>query len=179
MGFLCFRGVLACAVQECGQWCETRVGRDGDIVDRRVLQKPLGVAAELEQSVEETLVLQRQRSDLTRQCEDGMDITRGQKIALSDPVQACVRLASWEVPVAARVIGDGGVPAVAATIAMAAECSGRAARDRVEHPQVLAVDPAMAAFDEAGACVANDVGHLQRRAAQSLSGAVLRDESVS
>jgi hypothetical protein len=30
---------------------------------------------------------------------------------------------------------------------------------------VLPVDPAMTAFDEAGASVANDIGHLQRGAA--------------
>ena len=40
MGFLYFRGVLACAVQDDGQWCEARVGRGSDVVERRVLRKP-------------------------------------------------------------------------------------------------------------------------------------------
>ena len=48
---------------------------------------------------------------------------------------------------------------------MTAKCGGTAAYDRIEHLQVLTVDPAMTAFCEAAASVANDVGHLQRGAA--------------
>ena len=51
-----------------------------------------------------------------------MDIARGQQLAfaLLEPADAGVALASRAVPVAARVIGDGGVPAAGALIAMAA-----------------------------------------------------------
>jgi hypothetical protein len=47
---------------------------------------------------------------------------------------------------------------------MTAQRSGATARDRIEHLEVLAVDPAMAALCKTGAGVANDVGHLQRGA---------------
>lgn len=96
-----------------------------------------------------------------------MDVASGQKLpfALLEPAQAGVALTSWAMPVAARVIGDGSMPTVSALIAMTAQCGGAAARDRIEHLEVLAVDPAMTAFCKAGASVADDVGHLQRGAA--------------
>ncbi len=116
-----------------------------------------------EQAVDQPLVLKREQSQFTREREHGVDVARGQQLpfALLEPAQAGVALASWAVPVAARVIGDSGVPAVRAPIAMTAQCGGTAARDRIEHLQVLAVDPAMTVFSEAVTSVANDVGHLQ------------------
>jgi hypothetical protein len=71
------------------------------------------------------------------------------------------------------------MPAIRAPIAMAAECGGAAAEDRLQYLQVLAVDPAMTAFDEAWSGVADDIGHLQRGVAQTLRGADLREASVS
>jgi len=135
-----------------------------------------GIAGELlesfragmkEQAVEGALVLKGKRRQFTGQREHGVDIASRQQFAfaLLEPVQAGVTLASRAMPVAARVIGDGNVSAVRALIAMTAKCSGAAARDRIEDLQVLPVDPAMTAFDEAGASVANDIGHLQRGAA--------------
>jgi hypothetical protein len=120
-----------------------------------------------EQAVQDALVPERKRSQFTREREDSVDVASGQQfpLAVLEPAQAGVALASWAMPVAARVIGDGGVPAVSALIAMTAECSGAATRDRIEHLQMLTVDPAMTAFCEAVTCVANDVGHLQRGAA--------------
>ena len=96
-----------------------------------------------------------------------MDVARGQQLpfALLEPAQARVALASWAMPVAARVIGDGSVPAVRASITMPAQGSGAATRDRIEHLEVLPVDPAMTAFNETRSSGADDVGHLQRGAA--------------
>jgi len=71
------------------------------------------------------------------------------------------------------------VPTVSALIAMAAQHRGATARDRIEHLEVLSVDPAMTAFDEARSSVADDVGHLQRGAVQALRGAALRETSAS
>jgi hypothetical protein len=75
----------------------------------------LGVSGNLEQSlgagakqkaVDFTLVLQRQRSQFMRQCEDDMDVRRGQKIPAAglDPAVAGVGLALRTMPVSARII---------------------------------------------------------------------------
>jgi len=66
-----------------------------------------------------------------------------------------------------------------ALIAVATECGGATARNRLQYLQVLTVDPAMTAFHEARSSVANDVGHLQRGAAQALRGSALREASAS
>ena len=58
--------------------------------------------------------------------------------------------------------------AAGALVAMAAESSRAATRDRGQHLLMLAVDPSAAAFHEALSGVANDVGHLHRGAAQAL-----------
>jgi hypothetical protein len=66
-----------------------------------------------------------------------------------------------------------------ALIAVATERSGAATYDRLQHLLVLTVDPAMTAFHEARSSVANDVGHLQRGAAQALRGTCPREASGS
>jgi hypothetical protein len=58
--------------------------------------------------------------------------------------------------------------AAGALIAMAAESSRAAARDRGQHLLMLTVDPSAAAFYEALPGVANDVGQLHGGAAQAL-----------
>jgi len=60
------------------------------------------------------------------------------------------------------------VSAAGALVAMAAESSRAAARDRRQHLLMLAVDPSAAAFYEALPGIANDVGHLHGGAAQAL-----------
>jgi len=134
-----------------------------------------------EKAVDHSLVLKCQRSQFTRQREHGVDVARRQQLwfALLKPAQASVALASRAMPVAARVIGDGGISATGALIAVAAERGGAATYDRLQHLQVLTVDPAMTAFSESRSSAANDVGHLQRGAAQALRGAVLREASAS
>lgn len=132
-------------------------------------QQGCGTGVE-QQAIDQPLVLQGQRSQFTRQREHGMDVARGQQLplALLEPADAGVALAPGAVSVATRVIGDGGVSAAGALIAMATESSGAATRDRSQHLLMLAVEPLVTAFDETLPCVANDVGHLQRRPACTL-----------
>ena len=70
------------------------------------------VSAGMEQQVvDEPFVLQRERSQVPRQSEYGMDIGSGQQFSLArlEPASARVALASWAMPVSARVVGDGVV----------------------------------------------------------------------
>ena len=99
-----------------------------------------------------------------------MDVARGQQLpfALLEPADAGAALALRAVPVTARVIGDGAVATAGASIAMAAQSSRAATRDRSQHLLMLSVDPPAAALDKALPCVANDVSHLQRRLAYAL-----------
>ena len=62
-----------------------------------------------EQVVDEPLVLQGEWGQFARQSEDGMDIASGQQFPLArlEPASARVALASWAMPVSARVVGDG------------------------------------------------------------------------
>jgi hypothetical protein len=129
--------------------------------------KQRGGACAEQQTVDEPLVLERQRCHFTGHREDGMDIARGQQLAfaLLEPADAGVALALRAMPVAARVIGDGSVSTAGATIAMATQRGRAATRDRSQHLLMLSVDPTAAAVDETPSCVANDVSHLQRRPA--------------
>ena len=66
-----------------------------------------------------------------------------------------------KTPHKAGVIGDGLMPALGALVAMAAQGSGAAARDGVQHFDMRPVQPAPAPFEEAGAAGANNVSHLE------------------
>src|SRR6266851_438240 len=136
------------------------------------LQQGCGTGLE-EQVVEDALVLEREWSQFPRQGEHRMDIARGQQLpfALLEPADAGVALASRAVPVAARVIGDGGMFAAAALIAMATQRGGAATRDRQQHLLMLSVDPLATAIDKALPGIANDLSHLQRGPTQTLRGA--------
>ena len=119
-----------------------------------------------EQVVDEPLVLQCERSQFTREGEDGMDIACGQKFPFArlEPASARVALATRAMSVSARVVGDGGgVSAAGAAIAMAAQRGGAAAHDGQQHLPVLPVDPPAAAFHKCLSCTANNIGHLQER----------------
>ena len=63
-----------------------------------------------EQVVNQTFVLQCERGQLARQGKDGMHIAVGQQFppARVEPAQPRVALASWTMPVSARVVRDGG-----------------------------------------------------------------------
>jgi hypothetical protein len=144
------------------------------------LEQRRGTGPEQE-AVDHLLVLQCKRSQFTRHREDRLDVAGRQQLALTllEPADVGVALALRAVPVAARVVGDGGVSAAGALVAMAAESSRPTARDRGQHLLILTVDPSAAAFHEALPDVANDVGHLHRGAAQALRKASPYDSSAS
>src|ERR1035441_8516704 len=125
----------------------SEAARSGDAVDVGMMLEPLvpgmehaeeadlraqveGIASDLqqgggaglkEQVVDDALVLKREGSEFARQGEDEMHVAGGQQFpfACLEPAHTRVRLASWTVPVAARVIGDGGgMSAGGAAIAM-------------------------------------------------------------
>ena len=138
-----------------------------------------GIASDLQESlsaglkqeaINQLLVLESKRSKLAWQREDDMDVGRRQKFPFTrlEPALARVALALGTVPVAARVVGDGGMSAVGTAITMAAERSGAAARDRQQDLLVLPVDPVLTAFEERLPGKANDVGHLQWRPVHAL-----------
>src|SRR6266851_3138365 len=134
------------------------------------LQQGCGTSLE-EQVVDHALVLERERREFTRQGEDEVHVAGGQQFlfACLEPVQTRVGLASWTMPVAARVIGDGRRMSAGGTaIAMAAKCGGAAARDREQDLLMLPGDPAATALDKALPGPANNIGHLQRRPVYAL-----------
>ena len=62
----------------------------------------LGAGLE-EQVVDQPLVLQGERGQFPRQCEDGVHIASGQQFALArlEPASTRVALASWAMPISA------------------------------------------------------------------------------
>ena len=119
-----------------------------------------------EQAVDHALVLEREWSEFTRQGEDEVHVAGGQQFLFAglEPAQTRVRLASWTMPVATRVIGDGRRMSTGRTsIAMAAESGGAAACDREQDLLMLPGDPVAAAFHKGWTGSANNIGHLQRR----------------
>ena len=69
--------------------------------------------------------------------------------------------------------------AAGALVAMAAESSRAATRDRGQQLLMLAVDPPAVTFDEALPGIADNVGHLHRGVAQALRKASPCDPSAS
>src|SRR5258708_646653 len=123
------------------------------------------------QAIDDTLVLERERCELTWQGEDEVHVAGGQQFlfACLEPAETRVCLASGAMPVAARVIGDGrGMSAGGTAIAMAAECGGAAAGDREQDLLMLPGDPAAAALNEALPGTTNNIGHLQWRPVYAL-----------
>ena len=71
-----------------------------------------------------------------------MDVASGQQFPFArlEPVSARVALASWAMPVSARVVGDGGSVSTAGTaIAMPTQRGDAAAHDGNQHLLVLPV----------------------------------------
>src|SRR5258708_26067117 len=139
-----------------------------------------GIASDLEQGrgagleeqvVGHALVLEGEGCKFTWQGEDEVHVAGGQQFLFArlQPAQTRVRLASWAMPVAARVIGDGRRMSAGGTaIAMAAECGGATARDREQALLMLAADPAATAFHKGRAGPANEIRPLPRGAGHAL-----------
>jgi hypothetical protein len=82
--------------------------------------------------VDDLLVLQDQRGQMTRKREDHMDVARREKLLLTrcEPAIASSCLTLRAVPISARVVGDGAMSAASALIEMPAERGGTTPRNR-------------------------------------------------
>jgi hypothetical protein len=116
-----------------------------------------------EQIVHDLLVLQREPRELVRQREDHMVIADGQQFLLpfSEPLVARVGQALRTVPIATRVVRDGAMGTVGATIEMATQRGRAAACNGTEHAVVLRGQPGPVRLDEAIPVLSNDIGHLK------------------
>src|SRR5262245_51451683 len=81
--------------------------------------------------------------------------------SLRKPLLAGVGLALRAVPVPARVVRDGLVPARGALVQMPAESLRPAVPDRAQRLQVRPREVAFVPVDKAVACRPNDIGHLK------------------
>ena len=136
----------------------------------RDLKQGLGAGME-EQVVNQPLVLQGERGQFPRQGENCMHIAGGQQLPFPrlEPAHACVALASWAMPIPARVVGDPGrLSATGAAIAMSTQRGSAATLDSQQHFSVLPVDPLATVFYKCLSSTANDVGHLQERPSHEL-----------
>ena len=122
------------------------------------LKECRGTGAE-EQVVEQPLVLQHQCGQLMGQSEDDVEVRHGQQLGGTrcQPSGACVALTLGAVPVAARVIGDGLMPAAGASIAMTAKSRRAATDDGVHHLAVLRGEMRSMPLEEAAAGSTEDV----------------------
>src|SRR5271167_2711132 len=92
-----------------------------------------------------------------------MHVRRRKKFpaTLLEPTFASTRLTLRAVPISARVVGDGTMPAASAFIEMATECGGATSRNGQEHLDMLPGDPLTASFDECASRSAGQIGHLE------------------
>ena len=145
------------------------------------LKQGLGARVK-EQVINQPLVLQCERGQFPRQREDSVYIARGQQFPFArlEPAPARVALASWAMPVSARVVGDPGrMSAAGAAVAMPAQRGGAAAHDGQQHLPVLPVDPPAAVFHKCLSSTANNVGHLHERPVVQLCLCPPCEENVS
>ena len=127
-------------------------------------EQRLGTGLE-QQIVEELLVLQGQRGEPVRKSEDHVHIGSGQQFptARLQPTVAGVGLTLGTVPIPARIVRDGAIPAARTLIPMSTQDGSPAAHDGRQHFEMLAGDPPATACDEFLSRHPDKIGHLQRR----------------
>jgi len=127
------------------------------------LDQCLGAGAK-QQAIDHFLILQSQRRQFVGKGEDNMGVGHGQEFrtARVEPAVARLALAFWTVPVAARVVGDGTMPATRALIDMAAQRSGPALPDGDKHLEMQPGQPSRTLVNESSSCAANDIGQLKQ-----------------
>src|SRR5260370_17409357 len=98
--------------------------------------------------VDDLLVLQDQRGQMTRKGEGHMHVRSRKKFpaTLFQPAVTSPCLTLWTVPIAARVVGDGTMSAASAFIEMAAERGGATPPNGQQHVDMLSGDPLAASF---------------------------------
>ena len=126
-----------------------------------------GLGGDLEQEiVDHRLVLVGDIGDGSRQREHHVEVGHRQQLgrALGEPLLCRRALAFWAVPVAAGVVGDGGIGAVLAARDMPAEGCGAAALDRRHHLQLVEADMAGVGLTPGRSMAAENIRDLQNRA---------------
>jgi hypothetical protein len=114
--------------------------------------------------MEDLLVLQHQRGQMTGKREDYVDVGgREQFLATRcDPTVAGSGLTLWAMPVTASVVGDGGpMPAAGALVEVTAESGGATPRHGQQHFDMLAADPPAASFEQAVSRCADEIGDFE------------------
>src|SRR5260370_12937665 len=113
--------------------------------------------------VEDLLVQQDQRGQMTRKREDYMDVARWEKLLATwcEPAIASSCLTLRAVSISTGIVGDGAMSAASALIEMSAERGGATPRNRQEPFDVLPGDPLTASFDEGVSRSADQIGHLE------------------
>jgi hypothetical protein len=102
--------------------------------------------------VDDLLVLQHRRGQMTGKREDHMDLASREQFlaACGGPTVAGSGLTLWAIPIAAAVVGDGDpMPTVGALVEVTSESSGTTACNGQQHSDMLPADPLAATFDEA------------------------------
>src|SRR6266481_2470783 len=117
-----------------------------------------------QETVEDLLVLQHQRSQPMGQCEDHMQVAGREKFSstCSDPAFPCSDLTLGAMAIAAAIIRDGGtIPATGALIEMTAECGSTTPPNSQQHFDVLPTKPVAISFEESISRGADQIGHLE------------------
>jgi hypothetical protein len=116
-----------------------------------------------QKTVDDTLVLQNQRGQMTRKREDHVHVRGWKKFptTLFQPAFSSARLTLRAMPISARVEGDGTMAAAGAFIKMTAECGSATPRNGQQHFDMLPANPLTASFDECVSRGADDIGHLE------------------
>ena len=113
--------------------------------------------------VDDFLVLQDQRSQMTRKREDHMGVLRWKKFpATFFPTFASSCLTLRAMAISTGIERDGAMSAASAFIEMPAERGGTTPCNGQEHFDVFPGNPLTASFDESVTRSLNQIGHLQR-----------------
>jgi len=116
-----------------------------------------------QQVIEKLLVMQEQRSQYVRDCEDQMHVGHRKEFPLpgrQPPFPGIVQTLRT-MPVPAAVVGEGdGLTASGTLIQVPTECRCPATFDCGEYLQVLTCQPGPMFPDEVLACRTNDIRHL-------------------
>jgi hypothetical protein len=135
--------------------------------------KTMGIASDFQKGfrtaakqeiVDELLVLQHHGGQMTRKCENYMDVrSRKQFPATScDPTVAGSGLTLWTMAIATAVVGDGGpMPAGGALVEVTAQRGGAAPRNGPQHFDMLPADPPAASLDEAVSRSTDEIGNFE------------------
>jgi hypothetical protein len=134
-----------------------------------------GIASDFEKSfragtkqeiVDHLFVPQHQWGQVPGECEDHVQIARGEQFLLPrrDPFFASRGLTLRAVAVTAAVVRNGGtMPAADALIEMTAKCGGTTPRHGQQHLDMPPADPLAVSLDEGSPSSADEIGDLERR----------------